>query len=153
MNHFNPNLVKQAVQALQRIQQSNPLYLKDRELVKREEERTRTLAEAERIQEERRKSYAAKVPDEPPENEGTAAKICLHLSDGKTVWRRFDSTVDTLQDLLNFVKSLKGAPDSLRLENITQNPSRVLNLIDGLGCSLHHLDLWPAGHVRVSCAA
>merc|ERR1719498_587924 len=153
LNVYNKALLEAAVAALRRVKVSNPAYARDHELVQRNEEQSRQRQEARRIDDERRKSHAAKVPAEPPEGAAGAAKICIHLGDNQMVWRRFDSTVDTLRDLLNFVKSLDGAPVSPQLENITQLPSSQLDVQSQLGLSLHHLDLWPAGHVRVSCSA
>ena len=153
LNHYNKKLLEDSVAALHRVQATHPAYLRDHGKVTREASLARAAAEAERTDAERRRVHASKLPAEPPEGAAGAAKVCVHLNDGKQVWRRFDSTVDTLRDLLNFVKSLKGAPDSPRLDNITQLPSLPLDVNSQLGLSLHHLDLWPAGHVRVSCAA
>jgi len=157
LNTYDRGLIEAAVAALRRVQTTNAAYQTNHEGVQREAAQARVKAEAERVDEERRRMHAAKVPAEPPEGSAGAAKICVHLGGDKLVWRRFDSTTDTLQDLLNFVRSLKGAPDgqALQLENITQLPSHPLDEKSQLGLSLHHLDLWPAGHVRVStaCAA
>ena len=153
LNSYDIGLLEAAAAALQRVQSSHPAYLSDHERVQREAAKSRVVAEIERINDERCRAHAAKVPAEPKEGSIGASKICIHLADNKFVWRRFDSTVDTLQDLLNFVKSIKGSPDSPRLENITQLPSAPLDVKGQLGLSLHHLDLWPAGHVRVSCTA
>jgi len=153
LNTYDKPLLEAAVTALHRIQTSGA-YLADRQLVQREAAEARTRADAEQADDERRAAAAAKVPAEPAEGTAGTAKIAIHLGGGKVVWRRFDSTVDTLRDLLNFVKSLKGAPNSPRLENITQLPASRLDVNSQLGLCLHHLDLWPAGHVRVtSCAA
>lgn len=153
LNVYDRPLIEAALAALRRIQNEHPSYAHDHDLVAKEAVLSQEEAEAERIEDERRRAHAAKVPKEPPEGAAGAAKICVHLGDNQVVWRRFDSTVDTLQDLLNFVKSLKGAPDSPRLENITQLPSCAFDVKSQLGLSLHYLDLWPAGHIRVSCAA
>uniref|UniRef100_A0A7S4MQG3 UBX domain-containing protein n=1 Tax=Prymnesium polylepis TaxID=72548 RepID=A0A7S4MQG3_9EUKA len=153
LNVYERPLLQEAVAALQRVQTTSPAYARDRAHVQQELARSRATAQQEREDTERRQLHFAKVPAEPPEGSAGAAKICIHLADNSLVWRRFDSTVDTLRDLLNFVKSLKGAPDSPRLENVTQLPARGLDAQNQLGLSLHHLDLWPAGHVRVSCAA
>lgn len=152
LNAYDRTLLEAAVAALRKVQTSHPAYLRDNDKVTREVATARATAEAERVDDERRRLHASKLPAEPPEGAAGAAKVCVHI-DGKQVWRRFDSTVDTLRDLLNWVKSLKGAPDSPRLTNITQSPSLPLDVNSQLGLSLHHLDLWPAGHVRVSCAA
>ena len=151
LNSYERPLLEAASAALQNVQSTNVAYAQDRARVQRESAQARAAAEAERIDDERRRKHAARVPVEPPEGAAGAAKICIHLGgDGnKAVWRRFDSKVDTLQDLLNFVKSLKGAPNSPRLENVTQLPSMPLDEKRQLGLCLHHLDLWPAGHVRV----
>lgn len=153
LNVYNRTLLEKALSALQNVQNSHPAYFRDCALVKFEASRSRETAEREQAEDDRRRVHAQKVPVEPPEGSAGTAQVCIHLDGNKHVWRRFDSTVDTLQDLLNFVKSLKGAPLSPRLENITQIPSLPFDLHSQLGLSLHQLDLWPAGHVRVTCHA
>lgn len=153
LNTLDKGLLETAVAALRRTQATSSAYACDHQLVQREAEVSREKAKAAAIEEERRRGHAAKVPAEPPEGAAGAAKICIHLNEQKTIWRRFDSTVDTLRDLVNFVKSLEGAPESPRLQNITQLPACTLDVQSQLGLSLHFLDLWPAGHVRVLSSA
>ena len=69
------------------------------------------------------------------------------------MWRRFESC-NTLEDLLNFVRSLPRAPKrDLVLDNITTRPPRRLDTAAQLGLTLQRLDMWPSGHVAVSCGA
>jgi len=151
LNTYDQSLLRSALEALHGVQSTEP-YLSDREVVKRKRSAEATRAEAERHADVRRREHAAMLPEEPAEGDDSVAKVCVHL-DGKMVWRRFDSTVDTLRDLLNWVKSLPGAPTSPHLENVTMKPALPLDTQTQLGKTLHTLDLWPAGHVRVSCAA
>lgn len=153
MNNYDHATLQEAVKALRAVKSSHPLYLRDRARVTQEAEQQNLAQRLERKDAERRQSFAVKVPAEPSDGAAGTTKICFHLEDDQKVWRRFDSSVDTLQDLLNFVKSLKGTPTSPQLQNITISPVRVLDEKTQLGFSLYHLDLWPAGHVRVTCAA
>ena len=70
------------------------------------------------------------------------------------VWRRFESC-NTLEDLVNYARSLPGVPlgDSLRLTNVTMAPHVPLDIGRQLGLSLQDLDMWPTGHVRVESVA
>lgn len=95
------------------------------------------------------------MPAEPAEGAAGNALLCVHLADGAQVWRRFESC-NTLEDLLNHVRSLPGVPlgepSSLRLTNVTMAPHVPLRLDSQLGLTLQALDLWPTGHVRVDAA-
>lgn len=153
LNHVDIDLLEAALATLRRVQNNHPEYLRDHSLVERQTAQAHTAAAVKKVEDQCRRSSLAKVPKEPPEGAAGAAKICIHLGPNKHVWRRFDSTTDTLQDLLNFVKSLEGAPSSPQLENITQAPHLLLDQKKHLRLSLHHLDLWPAGHIRVSCSS
>ena len=93
-----------------------------------------------------------RVPEEPPEGAAGSTKICVHVGQ-EQVWRRFESC-NTLEDLLNFVRSLPRAPKrDLVLDNITTRPPRRLDTAAQLGLTLQRLDMWPSGHVAVSCGA
>ena len=99
-----------------------------------------------------RAAFLLRVPEEPPEGAAGSTKICVHVGQ-EQVWRRFESC-NTLEDLLNFVRSLPRAPKrDLVLDNITTRPPRRLDTAAQLGLTLQRLDMWPSGHVAVSCGA
>ena len=99
-----------------------------------------------------RAAFLLRVPEEPPEGAAGSTKICIHVGQ-EQVWRRFESC-NTLEDLLNFVRSLPRAPKrDLVLDNITTRPPRRLDTAAQLGLTLQRLDMWPSGHVAVSCGA
>ena len=99
-----------------------------------------------------RAAFLLRVPEEPPEGAAGSTKICVHVGQ-EQVWRRFESC-NTLEDLLNFVRSLPKAPKrDLVLDNITTRPPRRLDTAAQLGLTLQRLDMWPSGHVAVSCGA
>ena len=100
----------------------------------------------------RRAAYLARVPDEPAEGAAGSSLLCFHVGESAT-WRRFDSA-NTLEDLLNFARSLPGAPPrELALSNVTLAPPTPLDLETQLGLTLQRLDLWPTGHLQVERAA
>jgi len=153
LNTLEPRLIEAATAALQKVQASHPGYLRDREGRRAGAARARESAEAAAADLARRQHFASMLPAEPAEGAAGAAAICVHLGGEKKVWRRFDSNIDTLKDLVHWVSSLEGAPASPRLVNVTQSPSLPLDKERQAGLSLHHLDLWPCGHVKlVECA-
>jgi hypothetical protein len=103
----------------------------------------------------RRATYAKRVPAEPPEGAAGNALLCFHLVDGSTqVWRRFEAE-NTLEDVVNYSRSLPGTPMEgaasrpLRLSNVTMAPYKPLDVDTQLGLTLQSLDLWPTGHVKI----
>lgn len=101
--------------------------------------------------ERRRAAFGARVPPEPAEGSAGSAKVCVHVGSAAT-WRRFN-TADTLEDVLNFVRSLPGTPPvasvgELRVADVTTRPAKRLDASTQLGLTLQALDLWPTGHVR-----
>ena len=101
--------------------------------------------------ETQRAGYLCRVPEEPPDGAAGNAKICFHVGATQT-WRRFESC-STLEDLLNFSRSLPGTPlGAVRLVNVTMSPHVDLDLRSQLGLTLQRLDLWPAGHIRIQPA-
>ena len=101
----------------------------------------------------RRATFAQRVPDEPVEGAMGSSLICFHVSDGNAneqkVWRRFESC-NTLEDLLNFARSLDDAPlSNIQLSNVTMSPEIPLDEQTMLGMTLQRLELWPTGHIRV----
>ena len=101
--------------------------------------------------ERRRAAFASRVPPEPAEGSAGSAKVCVHVGASST-WRRFNSA-DTLEDVLNFVRSLPGVPPvasthELRVADVTTRPAKRLDPSTQLGLTLQTLDLWPTGHVR-----
>ena len=77
--------------------------------------------------------------------------MCVHVGSAAT-WRRFNSA-DTLEDVLNFVRSLPGTPavrelGELRVCDVTTRPAKRFDVTTQLGLTLQTLDLWPTGHVR-----
>lgn len=104
----------------------------------------------------RRAAFAAKVPREPPEGgdgrESTAVITVKVGDDSVACTRRFNSD-DTLDDLCNYVRSLRSAPSgAMRVENVTTRPARLFDLGKEGSCSLYALDLWPRGKVLVTSA-
>jgi len=100
---------------------------------------------------ERRAAFARRVPPEPAEGSAGSTKLCVHLG-GTSVWRRFDHDC-TLEDVLNFVRSLPGAPvvhdhTQLRVADVTTRPAKLFEVGEQLGLTLKSLGLWPSGQVR-----
>lgn len=99
----------------------------------------------------RRQAFASRVPDEPAEGAAGTAKICTHVG-GSSTWRRFRSD-ETLEDILNFVRSLPGTPAvrdvrELKVANVTTRPATAFDANTQLGLTLQTLGMWPTGHVR-----
>jgi len=107
--------------------------------------------EYERKTVERKTALAKLVPEEPPEGAAGNVKLCFHFKDKgeeRKLWRRFESH-DTLQDLINYVGSLKELRSQRwQLVNVTMSPREVLSPSRN-GTTLQKLDLWPVGHVLV----
>jgi len=102
-------------------------------------------------QAKRRAEFRQRVPEEPPEGQAGNSLICFHVNE-EQVWRRFESN-NTLEDLIYFARSLKGAPlKDMAVTNITMAPAVRLDLTTQLGLTLQRLDLWPTGHLRVERA-
>lgn len=101
----------------------------------------------------RRAAFLARVPDEPPEGEAGSALLCLHVGDAQH-WRRFESCC-TLEDALNYARSLPGTPlgAAITLSNVTLRPAVRLDANTQRGLTLQRLDLWPTGHLRVEVDA
>jgi len=100
----------------------------------------------------RRAQYLARVPEEPAEGLAGNALICFHVGEAQ-VWRRFESC-NTLEDLVNFARSLPNTPQrDISLSNITMAPAIPFDLDSQLGLTLQRIDLWPTGHVRVCSRA
>jgi len=112
----------------------------------------------------RRAAFLAKVPTEPSEDEAsgrasTACVISVRLGGRpglphefpRVGTRRFDSD-NTLDDLINFIRSLPDVPEAehLNIENVTTRPYRKLESATQGSLSLFALDLWPRGQVVVS---
>ena len=102
-------------------------------------------------EERRRRAFASRVPTEPPEGAAGSSKICVHVG-GAANWRRFESC-NTLEDLLNYVRSLQGTPPvqtvaQLRVADVTTRPSKAFDVSTQLGLTLQSLGLWPTGHIR-----
>jgi len=151
LNCFDKALLETGVSALRAVR-SQPAYIRDKERTQREAAAAHSTAKEEASAARLRSEFARRVPEEPAEDSAGVAKVCIHMADGSTVWRRFE-TWDTLNDLLNFVRSLPGTSPNTLLENITMKPAQVLSE-KHLKQTIQGLDLWPAGHVRVvSCAA
>jgi len=99
----------------------------------------------------RRAAFAQRVPPEPAEGAAGTTKLCVHVGSTST-WRRFDSDC-TLEDVVNHVRSLLGAPPvtdarELRLVDVTTRPAKPLDVDSQLGLTLKNLGLWPSGQVR-----
>ena len=101
--------------------------------------------------ETQRAAWLSRVPEEPPEGEAGNALVCFHTAKAQT-WRRFESHC-TLENLVHFARSLPLTPlGDIQLTNVTMSPVVVLDQQSQLGLTLQRLDLWPAGHVRVTKA-
>jgi len=97
----------------------------------------------------RRATFLARVPEEPPEGEAGNALLCVHVGESRH-WRRFESS-STLEDVLNFARSLPGTPlgSPITLSNITLRPAVRFDVKSQLGLTLQRLELWPTGHLQV----
>lgn len=112
----------------------------------------------------RRAAYAAKLPKEPAVGDETRdSSICviairlatkggaeaLPQEQPRIGMRNFDAD-NTLDDLVNYVRSLPGVPEGpITLENVTTRPARLLDPARQGSDSLYALDLWPRGQVQV----
>ena len=100
--------------------------------------------------EKRRAAFQARLPAEPAEGAAGSTKLCVHLGVASH-WRRFDSD-STLEDVLNYIRSLPGAPprepSEWRLADVTLRPAKPLDASAQLGLTLKGLGLWPSGQVR-----
>jgi len=99
----------------------------------------------------RREAYAQRVPPEPAEGGAGVCKLCVHVGAASS-WRRFDADA-TLEDVLNYVRSLPGCPAvrdaaQLRLVDCTTRPAKPLDPSTQLGLTLKSMGLWPSGQVR-----
>ena len=102
-------------------------------------------------EEKRRNAFLRRVPPEPVEGAAGSTKLGVHLGE-KAFWRRFDHDC-TLEDVLNFVRSLPMCPlvsdaNELRLADVTTRPARTFDVANQLGLTLKHLGLWPSGQLR-----
>ena len=99
----------------------------------------------------RRQAFLRRVPPEPPEGAAGSVKLGVHVGDAAH-WRRFEHDC-TLEDVLNFVRSLPGCPpvgaaSELRLADVTTRPAKLFDVSSQLGLTLKALGLWPSGQVR-----
>jgi hypothetical protein len=102
-------------------------------------------------EEKRRGAFARRVPPEPTEGSAGSLKLGVHLGDSSN-WRRFEHDC-TLEDVLNYVQSLRGCPvvrdaTELRVANVTTRPPKMFDVRAQLGLTLKNLGLWPSGQVR-----
>lgn len=118
-------------------------------------EQTRRLAvSAEKAESAvRRESFLARVPAEPAADGASSACVVTVRAGGAASTRRFGSD-NTLEDLVNFCRSLPAVPDvaaasDLVIENVTTRPARRLDPARQGRDSLYSLDLWPRGQVAV----
>ena len=148
LQHVDPQRLRGGLAALEEARRT-PEYTRARNQLLVEHEMAARLKTREAQDATARAQYKARVPDEPPEGEAGSSLLCFHVS-GKLVWRRFESC-NTVQDILNFVRSLPELrPDAkLELKNVTTAPSSSLSAPQLAGYTLQRLDLWPSGHVAV----
>jgi len=144
------------------------VYVDGKAVLVNEQARQEALAKEEAAAASRRAVYLAKVPKEPAHDDGgRASSTCVIAIRLKTksapealpqdqpriAVRRFESD-NTLDDLVNFVRSLPEVPEAeLVLENVTTRPTRLLDAARQGTESLYALDLWPRGSVQVCAAA
>jgi len=100
--------------------------------------------------EKRRAAFGARVPPEPAEGAAGSTKLCVNLG-AVSHWRRFDSDC-TLEDVLNYIRSLPESParqpDEWRLADVTLRPAKPLDVSTQLGLTLKAMGLWPSGRIR-----
>jgi len=151
---FNRDLLERAVVGMEAAQKGDE-YRGAKALLEDEQRRAKEVASKEEESRKTREKFAKLVKPEPSlEDNSTSCTVVAVLVDGERVGnRRFDSE-HTLRDLLNYIRSLEGAPQgSFQLENVTTAPYSKLDIDRCLDCSLYSLDLWPRSHVRVVRAA
>ena len=105
----------------------------------------------------KRAGYLSKVPAEPAaENGGSVHSTCVltFTVGGERIARRKFESDNTLEDVLNYVRSLVAVPVDavLKLDNVTTAPFRHLDPEDKrcASASLYALDLWPMGTVGIT---
>jgi len=104
----------------------------------------------------KRAEFLAKVPPEPAENGGSVHSTCVltFTVGGERVARRKFESDNTLEDVLNYVRSLSSVPvdAQVKLDNVTTAPFRHLDPADKRSstASLYALDLWPMGTVGIT---
>jgi len=105
----------------------------------------------------KRAEFLAKVPPEPNAEHGGSVHSTWVLTftvGGERVARRKFESDNTLEDVLNYVRSLSSVPvDALvKLDNVTTAPFRHLDPTDKRSstASLYALDLWPMGTVGIT---
>ena len=152
LQHPNSALLRRGKAALEQ-QQKSRSYIAAKDTL--ELSRVLAMSETEYTGEaaKRRAGFAARVPDEPAEGLAGNALLCFHLPGERQVWRRFESS-NTLEDLLNFARSLPGAPEqAIKLANVTMAPEVLLDASGQPGLTLQSLELWPTGHISVRAAS
>jgi len=105
----------------------------------------------------KRAEFLAKVPPEPAaDNGGSVHSTCVltFTVSGERVARRKFESDNTLEDVLNYVRSLSSVPVDavVQLDNVTTAPFRHLDPADKrcATASLYALDLWPMGTVGIT---
>lgn len=154
LQRFDVSVVQSALLALEDAKQTAE-YQSAKAKAAIEASRQSATALEESARAAQRAAALAKVPREPPEGSATssACQISIHVEGARVARRRFESH-DTLEDVMNFVRSLAEAPSGpFVLENITTRPPCVLDQATQGTCSLFSLDLWPVGHVQVAAKA
>ena len=99
----------------------------------------------------RRAAFLKRVPPEPSEGAAGSTKLCVHVGSYHT-FRRFDHDC-TLEDVLNFVRSLEGTPivtdaRELKIADVTTRPAKKLDADTQLGLTLKSLGMWPSAQLR-----
>lgn len=105
----------------------------------------------------KRAEYLSRVPSEPAaENGGSVHSTCVltFTVGGERIARRKFESDNTLEDVLNYVRSLEAVPidAAVKLDNVTTAPFRHLDPADKrcANASLYALDLWPMGTVGIT---
>jgi len=147
---FDKRLLAVAVEALDEIRATSAAYRSSKDDALRQKAADLSVQASELEAAKARAAYAKKVPPEPDEGETGSTWLCVHLADGTHKWRRFESW-NTLSDLESFVRTMLPQPNvPLKLTNVTTRPSLEMDMDRQRGTTLHGLDLWPSGHVRVT---
>lgn len=160
LQSHDPAVLTLALNELSSARQLSP-YIEGKVALQSEQARLKAVAQDAADAAAQRAAFLAKVPDEPSgENDGlSACVISVKLAgrpadEARIATRRFHSD-NTLLDLLHYVSSLPDVPlgGSVRLENVTTRPARVLDPAEHGSTSLYALDLWPRGQVQVTPVA
>jgi len=169
----NPTVIRVALDELSAAR-STAVYLERKAAKDSAEARARAERADAAAAAARRAAFLAKCPEEPVDDGASTACVITvrlpsshwgagHLAAGSEDAPRPDTRVgtrrfcsdNTLNDLVNYIKSLPAVPEDapLTIENVTTRPPRLLDPSRQGDESLYSLDLYPVGQVQVSVSA